>query len=246
MTALYLHETIDIVGQGAWPYMAHTLQASGNETNQFVLQGTWYVMGITGRWPQVINIWDVPGGWQGWTDSVDRLNLKRQQNTDLGQWWDEAYKSRTGGFDRLLAGAPQSPTTDTLVSAGVRGTLFVHEIATVRSGTAPAHLDAVANTQVPLMAEYGFVATGLYETLMTDTEVITVWAGSVQSHTDLLRAEYGARHGPAGGDPRLAAWRRESREYVASWRSELMTPYPGIPIGPSDQQESGSPSGHDS
>ena len=100
MTALYLHETIDIVGQGGWPYMQLTLQASGNETNNFVLQGTWQVMGITGRWPQVINIWDIPGGWNGWAESVDRLNLRRRQNTELSQWWDEAYRSRTGGFDR--------------------------------------------------------------------------------------------------------------------------------------------------
>ena len=246
MTALYLHETIDIVGQGAWPYMQHTLQASGNETNRFVLQGTWYVMGITGRWPQVINIWDVPGGWQGWADSVDRLNLKRPNNTELTQWWDAAYALRTGGFDRLLAGAPQSPTTDELVTAGVRGSLFLHEIATVHPGTAPAHLAAMAETQVPLMAEYGFTATGLYETLMTDTEVISVWAGDVQAHTNLLRAEYGARHGPAGGDARLAVWRRTAREFVTTWRAELMTPCPGIRIGPPDQQESDPSSDSDS
>lgn len=238
MTALYLHETIDILGQGAWPYMHHTLSASGNETNRFVLQGTWYVMGITGRWPQVINIWDVPGSWQGWTDSVERMNLNRRANTELSQWWDEAYKSRTGGFDRLLAGAPQSPTTDELVASGVHGSLFVHEIATVHPGTAPAHLAAVSEVQVPLMAEYGFTATGLYETLMTDTEVITVWAGDVQAHTTLLSAEYAARHGPAGGDARLSAWRRTAREFVTSWRAELMTPCPGILIGPQHQQES--------
>lgn len=232
VTKLYLHETIDIVGQGTWPYMQHTLRASGNESNNFVLQGTWSVMGITGRWPQVINIWDIPNGWSGWAESVERLNLKRAQNTELSQWWEEAFKSRSGGFDRLLAASARSPTTEALVEAGVRGSLFVHDLAAVRAGTALDYLDAVTTTQVPLMAEYGFAATGLYETLMTDGEVITVWAGCVDAHIGLQRAEHAARHHLPGGDDRLIEWRHTAREFVTSWRSELMTPCPGILIGP--------------
>ena len=41
------------------------LSGSRAEKVNFVLQGTWYTMGITGRWSQVINLWDVPGGWAG-------------------------------------------------------------------------------------------------------------------------------------------------------------------------------------
>src|SRR5690606_23013525 len=80
--ALYLHEIIDIVGLGAWPYMRHTLAASGDEKVNFELQGTFYTMGITGRWSQVVNLWDVPGGWDGWHTAVDRLNLARPANQD--------------------------------------------------------------------------------------------------------------------------------------------------------------------
>ena len=235
---LLLHETIDIVGQGAVPYMEHTLRASGDEKNDYVLQGTWYVMGITGRWPQVINIWDVPGDWDGWHHSVDRLNLKRSSNTALTAWWDEAFKSRTGGFDRLVASVPGGPTTEELVADGVRGTLFVHQVDTVRSGAALDYLAAVRDVRVPLMAEYGFVATGLYETLLTDTEAITVWAGDVDAHRDAQRAELAARHGAPGADDRLVRWRATAREFVTSWREELMTPHPGIRIGPPRAQGS--------
>ena len=232
MSALYLHEIIDIVGQGAMPYMAHTLQASGNETNNYDLLCTWYVMGITGRWPQVVNIWDVPGGWDGWQNSVDRLNLKRSANAGLTKWWDEAFKLRTGGFDRLLAGAPGSPTSASLVADGVIGSLFTHEIATVRPGAALDYLAAVAEVRVPLMLEYGITATGLYETLLTDTEAVTVWAHDVDAHIAVQRAEHASRHGDLGGDERLAAWRRTAREFVVSWREELMTPMPGTLLGP--------------
>ena len=31
--SIFLHEIIDIVGQGAWPYMEHTISCSGEEAN---------------------------------------------------------------------------------------------------------------------------------------------------------------------------------------------------------------------
>ena len=102
--ALYLHEFIDIVGQHQWDYMEHAKAQAGHEKVDFELFGTWYTMGITGRWPQVVNIWDIPGGWDGWAAKVDRLGMKRMSNAHLEGWWEKAYTYRTGGFDRLLAG----------------------------------------------------------------------------------------------------------------------------------------------
>ena len=74
---LFLHEYIDIVGQHQWDYMEHAKRQAGHEKVDFELLGTWYTMGITGRWPQVVNIWDIPGGWDGWYGKVDRLGMKR-------------------------------------------------------------------------------------------------------------------------------------------------------------------------
>ena len=39
------------------------------------------------------------------------MNLKRRK-AYYGDWWDEASQWRTGGFDRLCAGVPGSPSTD--------------------------------------------------------------------------------------------------------------------------------------
>ena len=83
MRDLFLHEVVDIVGAGAWPYMEHTVRAAGDERPGFELLGTWYTMGITGRWPQVINVWEVVGGWDGWQTCVDRLGLARRRNEAL-------------------------------------------------------------------------------------------------------------------------------------------------------------------
>ena len=52
---IFLHEIIDIVGQNQWAYMEHTISCSGDEANGLVLLGTWYTVGCTGRWPQVIS-----------------------------------------------------------------------------------------------------------------------------------------------------------------------------------------------
>ena len=120
---LFLHEFIDIIGQGQWAYMEHAKAQAGHEKVDFELLGTWYTMGITGRWPQVINIWEIPGGWDGWYGKVDRLGLKRRTNTDLFKWWDTAYKLRTGGFDRLLGGHPGCPNIAQLTREAGEGHL---------------------------------------------------------------------------------------------------------------------------
>ena len=185
---MYLHEFIDIIGQGQWAYMEHAKAQAGHEKVDFELLGTWYTMGITGRWPQVINIWEIPGGWDGWYGKVDRLGLKRRTNTDLFKWWDTAYKLRTGGFDRLLGGHPGCPNIAQLTREHVRGTLFVHELTTVRPGTATEYLDATREVRQPLMNEYGHQLVGLYEVLMHDYEVCTVWATNASDHVRMGKA----------------------------------------------------------
>ena len=135
---LYLHEVVDIVGQGQYDYMEHLWKDPVlRMPEMFGLQGSFYVCAAGGgRWPQVINIWDIGSkGWLGWAANVDRMNLKRRK-AFYGDWWDQAAKWRTGGCDRLCAGVPGSPTTEEIVAQGIKGTLFVHEILTVRPGSA--------------------------------------------------------------------------------------------------------------
>src|SRR5690606_20368870 len=130
---LYLHETVDIVGQGQYDYMeCVTREPTNVMPGMLTLQGTFFVCAVGGgRWPQVVNIWDVgPDGWRAWAANVDRLNLKRR-NAFYGDWWDEAAQWRSGGLDRLCGGVPGSPTTAELAERGVEGTLFIHQLVTV-------------------------------------------------------------------------------------------------------------------
>src|SRR5687768_15946526 len=52
---LYLHEYVDIVGEGAMRYMEHVaaFDTATAADRGLDLVGTWYTMGSTGRWPQV-------------------------------------------------------------------------------------------------------------------------------------------------------------------------------------------------
>ena len=68
------------------------------------------------------------------------------------------------------------------------------------------------------MADRGIVLVGLYDAVLNDTEVCTIWAGDLAAHTALLRA----------GDP----WRARARTWCTRWREELMTPGPGSPLAP--------------
>jgi hypothetical protein len=235
---LFLHELIDIRAQHQWAYMEHAKAQTGHEKVDFELLGTWYTMGITGRWPQVVNIWEIPGGWDGWYGKVDRLGMKRASNAPLEGWWEQAYEYRSGGFDRLLAAAPGCPNMESLAAAGVRGGLFVHELTEVQPGAALDYLAAVREERAPLMAEYGHHLVGLYEVMMHDTEVCTVWATEAEYHIRMAKARDVARGvadaDAAGvdGDDRIERWHARARTWCTRWREELMTPAPDTLCAP--------------
>ncbi len=241
--ALYLHEVVDIVGQGQYDYMDHVAHEPVQRMPEmFTLQGTFFVCAPGGgRWPQVVNIWDVgDDGWEGWARNVDRLNLKRRQ-AFYGDWWDAAEQWRSGGFDRLCGGISGSPTTAEIVAAGTRGTLFVHELLTVHPGSALDFLTAVVDERVPFIRDHGHEPTGLYEVLGNQHEVVMIWATDIASQTR-LRQNRDTTHGlsdEGANDERIAAWERRSAEFVTGGDTHLMTPKPGTVYGPDDWEDAG-------
>ena len=215
--ALFLHEVVDVVGRGGAPYMAHVLgfDADATADHGLDLVGTWEVVGTTGRWPQVVNVWELDG-WDGWARLAQRTNVAKAANAELAEWWDEAHRHRTGGVDRLLSGAPGCPTRASLAADGLQGSWFVHELSEIRPGAGPEYLAATLEQRVPAMAERSIALVGLYDAVLTDTEVCTIWATDVAAHTALLR----------DGDP----WPAVARQWCTRWREELMTPGASSPL----------------
>ena len=151
--SVFVHETIDIVGQGQYDYMEHVSKEPTNFMPDMTsLQGSFFVLGFGGgRWPQVVNIWDCgTDGWEGWGRNLDRLNLKRR-NAFYGDWWDEASQWRTGGYDRVCASVQGSPTTAEIAEKGIKGSLFVNEVLSVQSGEQLSFLNEVVEKRVPVM-----------------------------------------------------------------------------------------------
>lgn len=224
--ALYLHEYVDIVGEGAMRYMMHTVAFDGDAAADRGLElvGTFYVMGSTGRWPQVVNLWELVDGWTGWRRLMESTNLRRTRNPALNEWWREALQSRSGGFDRLLGAAPGCPSLADLRAGGVVGSVFVHELSRCRPGAALDYLAAVRDEWAPVLADYAHAPVGLYEVLLTDTEVVTIWATDAAGHVALMSA----------ADERIARWRARAHDFLTGWREELMTPYPGTPLSRGD------------
>jgi hypothetical protein len=238
---LYLYEVVDIIGQGQYDYMEHLWRDPVQRMPEMnSLQGSFYVCAYGGgRWPQVVNIWDVgTKGWAGWASNVDRLNLKRRR-AFYGDWWDQAAQWRTGGYDRLCAGVPGSPTTEEIAERGIRGTLFVNEIVTVRPGTQLDFLAAVVEERVPLLAEYRQVATGLYEVTSNQHEVVMVWATDIPAQMRYRQNRDTTRGLCDEGevDGRIVAWDRVWAEYVTGGDSQVMTPLPRTVYGPPDWEE---------
>jgi hypothetical protein len=99
--------------------------------------------------------------------------------------------------------------------------VFVHEISEVRPGAAIDYLAAVQETRAPLLADHGHTLVGLYEVLLTDVEVVTIWATDPAGHEAMMRAA------DAGSDERFARWHDQARATGRTrWREELMSPHP--------------------
>ena len=90
------------------------------------------------------------------------------------------------------------------------------------------------------MNEYGHRLVGLYEVLMHDYEVCTVWATDAADHVrmgkafDVARGLLDAESAGVAGDSRLVEWRRGAQQWTDHFREELMTPAPGTLCGPAE------------
>ena len=127
---VYIHEYIDIIGHNRGRYMYHMTanwSPAAQEDRHQLCYGVWGVVGSTGRWPQVVNVWE-EDGFDGLARSFGHeLGHRDLQDPKLAAWWAAAAELRAGGVDRLLVPAPWMPTIEQVCSAGIRGAVYAHE-----------------------------------------------------------------------------------------------------------------------
>jgi len=229
---IYIHEFIDIIGHNRSRYMHHMTAnwcpVAREERNQLCL-GVWGTVGSTGRWPEVVNLWELDG-WDGLVGNFSHeLGHPSQQDPSLAAWWAAAAELRRGGVDRIVVPEPWTRPVDELIAAGVRGELYAHELVTVPAGTAPAFLAAVHDHGVAAHAELGLDVVGAYRVAMVnDSECVLIWA--IPDWATWATVEQAWLAASDEGSGPLGLWRSITLELGADWRRSLMVDAPLSPL----------------
>lgn len=224
---VYIHEFIAITGQNRARYMHHMTanwSPIAQEERGQLCFGVWGVVGTTGRWPEVVNLWE-EDGFAGLARSLGHETGRPSlQDEKLEKWWAEAANLRSGGTDRVLLPAPWSPTIAESCAAGIRGQVYAHEMVTVQRGTARDFLSLVRDEAVPAYARHGWQPVGAFRTAMADeSECVLVWAiPSWEQWADFESA--------LEADSPLRAWQRRLYGASLSSRRFLMNDAPLSPL----------------
>ncbi len=223
----YIHEFIDIRGTRRADYMHHmTANWSPNaqeDRNQRCF-GVWGVLGSTGHWPRVCNIWE-EDGLDGLADSFGGEAVGAGlQDPKLEKWWVKASEFRRGGFDRILLPAPWMPTIGEHLDGGVRAEVFTHEILRCAPRTARDVLERAREWAVPAYDPFGWRLVGAWATAMRDDdEAVLLWAlPSWQAWADAEAAQR--------SDGGIVAWRTAARATVTDWHRILLAAAPLCPF----------------
>ncbi|MDV8071013.1 hypothetical protein R4P64_31335 [Rhodococcus sp. IEGM 1366] len=176
---VYIHEFIDITKQNRAKYMHHIAanwSPIGQEERHQLCYGVWGVVGSTGRWPQVVNMWE-EDGFAGLADSF-RIELSNSnlQDPSLAKWWAGAADLRSGGIDRIMVPHHDTSPIEELCAAGATGEVYAHEFVQVRPGTARSFLSAALNEARRVPHKHGWQLVGAWWTAMhNEDECLLLW-----------------------------------------------------------------------
>jgi len=216
---LYIHELIDVIGHNRARYQHHMtanwVPVALAERNQRCY-GVWSTIGSTGRWPEVVNMWELDG-WDGLAANFAHETAGgRDQDPSLAEWWAAAAALRRGGLDRILVPDADSRGIEDLCADGVRGELYAHEIVSVPPGRATSFLELVRTQGEDAYEAEGLELVGAFRTaLRADDECVLLW--SCPSWTTWADFE---RAWDAGGE--LAGWREALLGFGATWQRTLL------------------------
>ncbi len=216
---LYFHETLDPVRQPG----AHTryldelgkvVRTEGNARGSAgsVCIAAWVPVFLTGAWPQIVTLWEMPGGWDGFARHFDTTPALFHE--PLERWYGE----RTGGFDRLLVGTDYTPNRDALIASGRRAPVVLQQIVSLSPGGAPSYLQQLGDMRQAIDSSGPFSLLGAYEVaLRNGTEAVVLWA-----FPD-MRTVTQAQSRP-DDFPAFAAWVRESRRHETAHTGLVLRP----------------------
>jgi hypothetical protein len=201
---IYLHEIIRVTPGREEDYMASVLSL-GSMPGRKGTAGHSGQLGLfrtaehAGPWPKVVNIWE-HNGWGGLTGSLARQFQDTARDSKMEDWWRANTDLRAGGHDRVLLPTPATRDRSALARDGVRGRVFVHEIASLPLGETPRYLERLDRDLRPAAASLGWELVGAYRVAWRPREALTLWA--LREWRDLGRLE----EARAGGDAAIRDW----------------------------------------
>lgn len=223
---VHIHELVDIVGHRRADYLHHVTANWGPigraERDQRCF-GVWATVGSTGRWPQVVNLWEYPS-WEALGRNFEtELVGGGLQDPALAEWWAAAAGMRSGGVDRILVAPDWSPSVDELCEDGGLGAAgYAHETVRVHPGAVAGFLESVREDGLPAYASAGLHLVGAFATaLRDDDEAILLWSFADWATWAAFEAD------PAGGPAR---WRAARRDVTVSWERFLLADAPLSPL----------------
>jgi hypothetical protein len=227
VSKVYIHELIDITGHGRARYLQHMTAnwcpVARSERDQ-LCYGVWATIGSTGRWPEVVNMWELDD-WEGLAGNfAHETGGGRDQDPSLAQWWAIAADLRRGGVDRIVVPTEWSRPIEQLCADGVRGEVYAHELFRVPPGASGELLAAVGEQGRAAVQQLGLEAVGAFEVAMADrSEAIVIWA-----IPDWARWVAYERAWADGGE--LRPWAATLHGLDATWRRQLMIDAPLAPL----------------
>lgn len=181
MTRVYIHELVDVIGTERARYQHHMTANWCPEAGPLRRQrcfGVFSTVGSTGRWPQVVNLWE----YDSWHDLAHNFSVELvgadHRDPMLAAWWAQAASFRTGGLDRILVAHDASPGIEDWCTRGGTGAVaYLHEVITTEVDGATQLADVVAIDRDGLTERFGLGLTGLWRTAMrANDEVVVLWA----------------------------------------------------------------------
>lgn len=178
MPRVYIHELVDVIGTERARYQHHMTANWCPEAGPLRRQrcfGVFSTVGSTGRWPQVVNMWE----YDSWDDLAHNFSVELvgagHRDPMLEAWWREAARFRTGGLDRILVAHDVSAgIVDWCARGGTGAAAYVHEIIRTDVDCAEALADAVAEDRDELSARFGMELVGLWRTAMRAHDEVVV------------------------------------------------------------------------
>ena len=226
MAKLYLQEKTHIIGMHpnrrkcarVIVNYARAIAASG-ESHPFRNVGVWELVGMTGRWAQVIGLYEFERGWEDMTDMI--VQTMKAPSAELSTTYNAIEAYRSGGDDEILAPLEGSPDLAAIERMDAEAPLMVHDVVTVDPGQEDRYGAMLVGDLRPIADAHDRRLIGLFRGALTDGLVIAYWATTLPAYARMQAS---------------ADWRQWNERAIAhrrSWRQELWTATPGSRFGAS-------------